>query len=77
MTDDENPWGFLPDEWPVIGSEREYEAFTMMLAGFNDAIGVVPAGDLRRALLQSADGLRLRVRTWELDHGIEPPPPLR
>lgn len=73
-TDDENPWAFLPDEWPEIQSEQEYLALTMMLAGFNQAIDKLPAGALRRAVLQSADGLRLRVRTWELDHGIEPPP---
>jgi len=75
MSDDN--WPSFPDEWPEVETEQEYLALTMLLASFNEVVAVLDKeSELRRAVSQSADGLRLQIRTWERNHGIEPPPPL-
>lgn len=71
MTDDR--WDFLPREWPKIETEREYQAVTMVLASFNEAIAKAPEGSpFREAMILSTDGIRFRVREWEREHGVPP-----
>lgn len=72
MADDDNPWGFIPDNWPKIESREEYLAYRPMLTGFEQGIAMCPPGELRSKFIVNSDGMRFRMREWELDHGITP-----